>query len=443
MNTRSYTKHLRIERPFMNPLAFFLICVYLALLIIRPQEYADILQGLPILAVVESFALLAWLADRKELNNSSTISLAALNVVILISLLFVSQAFALSQATEFFFAILLMFLLVSHSVDTYQRHLTIVKLIVFCVGILALHSIDQALDPQKMGWTGQTMSHRLDGGSSIWQSRYLGIFSDSNDLGMLFSASVPLAILTIANTHSNLSKGFYVAVLLAIFWAIVLTNSRGTFLAAMSVFATFFWYRYGTFKSMLLSLGMLPILFLLAPSRFANTLDESSMGRVDAWWAGLQMWKSYPIFGVGKAQYVEHHEKTAHNSWILALAELGTVGYMLWCGFLFTAMFFAYRIVSTPVAEFVNAGMPEKQAKIESMIAKASFSALAACCVSMMFLSRTYMQLMYLVAAFIIGQSFRIYAEHPTLTPGDNWGKVLAASVATGATIIIAMMTLL
>jgi hypothetical protein len=51
------------------------------------------------------------------------------------------------------------------------------------------------------------------------------------------------------------------------------------------------------------------------------------------------MWHSNPVVGVGKGQYMEHHGITAHNSFILVLGELGTVGIFIWI----TAIYVAFK----------------------------------------------------------------------------------------------------
>ena len=46
------------------------------------------------------------------------------------------------------------------------------------------------------------------------------------------------------------------------------------------------------------------------------------------------MWKQSPVFGVGQRQFIEHHYMTAHNSYVLSLAELGLIGMVLFISML-------------------------------------------------------------------------------------------------------------
>jgi O-antigen ligase len=62
------------------------------------------------------------------------------------------------------------------------------------------------------------------------------------------------------------------------------------------------------------------------------------MERLEAWHAGMQMFRSSPLWGVGKSHFTEHHGITAHNTFVLESAELGFVGLVLWVGILYTGL---------------------------------------------------------------------------------------------------------
>jgi O-antigen ligase len=58
-------------------------------------------------------------------------------------------------------------------------------------------------------------------------------------------------------------------------------------------------------------------------------LDESSLGRIDKWKAGLEIFKINPLFGVGLKipEYVM--ETDTHNSFIQIAAEMGIFGFLV------------------------------------------------------------------------------------------------------------------
>lgn len=68
--------------------------------------------------------------------------------------------------------------------------------------------------------------------------------------------------------------------------------------------------------------------------------------RLEAWANGLEMFKSAPLFGIGFNGFTDYHEITAHNSFVLCLAELGLLGSTLWVAMLVTTTTNLNRIIS-------------------------------------------------------------------------------------------------
>jgi len=67
--------------------------------------------------------------------------------------------------------------------------------------------------------------------------------------------------------------------------------------------------------------------------------------RLEAWANGLEMFKSAPIFGIGFNGFADVYEITAHNSFVLCLAELGVLGSTLWMALLVTTTMGLNRII--------------------------------------------------------------------------------------------------
>ncbi len=66
------------------------------------------------------------------------------------------------------------------------------------------------------------------------------------------------------------------------------------------------------------------------------------------------MLKAHPLIGVGHDQFVRHHHLTAHNSFLLAAAENGLVGMLMWTAavyFSFKGPVLVLRKVKEPEAE--------------------------------------------------------------------------------------------
>jgi O-antigen ligase len=111
----------------------------------------------------------------------------------------------------------------------------------------------------------------------------------------------------------------------------------------------------------------------------------------------MDMLSSSPIWGVGKAQFVEHHPRTAHNSLVLCLAETGLAGTALWLGLFYftfrdTKRAAAYQAQQALAAEPEGAKPKRAGVPCQSMVIQVSLIAFA---VGGFFLSRTYTPPLY------------------------------------------------
>src|SRR5208283_5274590 len=103
--------------------------------------------------------------------------------------------------------------------------------------------------------------------------------------------------------------------------------------------------RLGTTASTALAavfiLGMLALDF--TGGRGISAVDGAD--RLEAWANGLEMFKSAPLFGIGFNGFTDLYEITAHNSFVLCLAELGLLGSTLWMALLVTTTAGLNRVV--------------------------------------------------------------------------------------------------
>jgi len=166
--------------------------------------------------------------------------------------------------------------------------------------------------------------------------RGAGFLSDPNDLAQILLIALPLAF--IAWRRGRVVANFFVVLVPAalLLWTTYLTHSRGGLIALAAVALMAARKKLGTTASSALAavfiLGMIALDF--TGGRGISAADGAD--RLEAWANGLEMFKSAPIFGIGFDGFTDLYEITAHNSFVLCLAELGLLGSTLWMALLVT-----------------------------------------------------------------------------------------------------------
>lgn len=175
--------------------------------------------------------------------------------------------------------------------------------------------------------------------------RGAGFLSDPNDLAQILLIALPLAF--IAWRRGRILTNFFVVLVPAalLLWTTYLTHSRGGLLALAAVALMAARKKLGTSASAALAavfmLGMLALDF--TGGRGISAADGAD--RLEAWANGLEMFKSAPLFGIGFNSFTDLYEITAHNSFVLCLAELGLLGSTLWVALLVTTTMGLNRII--------------------------------------------------------------------------------------------------
>jgi O-antigen ligase len=166
--------------------------------------------------------------------------------------------------------------------------------------------------------------------------RGAGFLSDPNDFAQILLIVLPLAF--IAWRRGRMVANFFVVLVpgALLLWTTYLTHSRGGLIALAAVALMAARKKLGTTASTALAavfiLGMLALDF--TGGRGISATDGAD--RLEAWANGLEMFKSAPLFGIGFNGFTDLYEITAHNSFVLCLAELGLLGTTLWMALLVT-----------------------------------------------------------------------------------------------------------
>ncbi|MDW8130623.1 MAG: O-antigen ligase family protein, partial [Bryobacterales bacterium] len=180
-------------------------------------------------------------------------------------------------------------------------------------------------------------------------------------------------------------------------YGLVLTRSRGAAIGLAVMIALAVRDRLGKtgawVMSALIAAGLLAANF--GGARALSLREASIAGRLEAWSAGLQMLKNSPLFGVGFRAFTDHHELTAHNSFVLCFAETGMAGYFLWLGLLVATARDLNILSGLSAAEPAQA----EARRWARAVRLAYYTFLA----TSWFLSRTYIPTLYLLIAMVVG----------------------------------------
>ena len=422
--------------------AFACIVAYLLLVLVRPQEYPQMVAlQVPLLPIALVAALLAWLGSRnKRFDEPQYLLLPVFVVMSALSVALNGWPGGAVEQFTLFAPSLVAFVVLANATTTPGRMTCVLVVFTACAALLAVHGVDQK--SSGIGWTGMPL---VDDG----RIQYLGIFSDPNDLGMLFVICMPMAVyLASRGGLFGLRRVVWLAVAALLLYGIYLTNSRGGMLAVVAMAGVWLWMRRGPLTAVVMASACLLVMRLL-PSRL-NELDvseRSASGRVEAWYEGMQMFMGSPLYGVGTGRFIDHHHLTAHNSLVLVLAENGFVGFFLWFTFVGYCFWMMLRILrQAPVGTYpgqlsdrdgleddrsgandaedgsdaptfdavlddglVAQWRRDRAVALTLLLSLVGFSATA------FFLSRSYIILLYLLAAVVVAHSTAVRERFPAI----------------------------
>ncbi len=344
------------------PLTIFIIA--------RPFDLLPALRGLPFLYVFFAVAVLGFLGDlaggRLKLVRTPQLGWAAVFLAwCILTTLIWDPGSVVSGATPLFIAIAL-FYLIGHGITTPAQFRTLVVVLLGCLLWVSFvcsdmaqrdtecvaKVLDEGVDDDIVDGVsdGRRCEERADcyeGISNAWsvsykceyvgmfditsierRVRYVGVLHDPNESALAVCLGLPLAIALHGRWRKWLSALLVAITGLLVIATVVYSQSRGGQIVLVTVLAVYFIRRFGMKGVALLAVAALPV--VLIGGRSGGNAEGSTMERLECQFEGIQMFVGSPIFGVGYDRFTEFHYLTAHNSYVLAPAELGFVGMLAW-----------------------------------------------------------------------------------------------------------------
>ena len=417
-------------------LVALLVFVYL-----RPQEVFEPLSSLnfaAIAGVVVVGIILDWRLAESRPRWSLMLFLGGLFFGWSILSALARSPEGLGNALAVSAAAWLTFLFISQSVQSFRALETLVVTLLACSILLALVGIKQGLSPTvcilrtgsgdtgagsvvtdgRACQTSQDCEHDSPdpeaeyfceragplGTSTIaGRVRYRGIVQDPNELAWVLSLSVPLCF-ALFERRRSLSRFLLAAgTTIAVMTCVVMTKSRSGQLSLLTVLGVYFIRRFRWKGAVVGALLALPLLAL--GGRSGAEAESSSTERLECWQAGLQMWKGSPFLGVGYRNFGEHHYLTAHNSFILTLAELGPLGLLMWSLLLYASI----KMLVRALRDF--GGRPETQPAAQW--AMGLLAGILGTTISTFFLSIAYHGILWVLFGLVAAYFAAVRRHHP------------------------------
>ncbi len=178
----------------------------------------------------------------------------------------------------------------------------------------------------------------LFGTSSIEERvRYRGALNDPNEVAMMLSSAGVALLIGFTLRKRN-------PVWQVVLWSLVameavaiwMTQSRGGLVAGLLVPGVYAIRKWGARAVVPAAAIAIPVLML--GGRSGENADASTEQRYEAWATGIQMFHDNPVFGVGARNFGFHHWLTAHNSYVLTLAEMGLPGLFLFITLIYLSL---------------------------------------------------------------------------------------------------------
>ena len=406
-----------IESWWAKPLGFALTLAYIGMTVLSPAELFPELEPYRIMIWLAAAALLASLPV--ILNGAwqrlpHVYLLFGVIIAICVSRILQGWFGGVPQALSIFLPVATVFLLIVWNVTTLARLRTLSLLLIIIAlyfvvrGIIAFHRGDAA-DPFVMF---QTVSFD-EAGERIgyYRIRALGFLNDPNDFAQFLLMLLPF--LLPAWRRKRVFHNLVMCLLPAavMLYGVYLTSSRGALLGLALLVIFLLKDKLGAKRSAFLTpVVILAILALNQSGRAFSVQEDSAMGRVNAWSDGLGMFESSPLWGIGFGLFTNYHERTAHNSFVLCLSELGLLGAFLWLGLIVACVLYLRMISQDHTSDNVDSGA--------NWWGLALRSSLYMVLTTSWFLSRTYSSPLYLILGMAVALAAVDRCSNTRATPG-------------------------
>jgi O-antigen ligase len=243
--------------------------------------------------------------------------------------------------------------------------------------------------------------------------RYRGVLQDPNELSLAGGVGLPLAFAYSDSRKKTLRRRTVSVLTFAlVLLCAILTGSRGGQIVVLTVLGAYGLKRFGA-KGLVLG-AILAAPLLLLGGRNGAEASSSTQERLDCWASALSIWRSHPILGVGLGQFTEHNYMTAHNSYLLALSELGLPGMLIFSIIVYLSAKIPFVVLRDVGGTSVEDGGVLAGASVARPWAMGLVAAFAGLSVGIFFLSFTYHYVLWIYIGLSGALFSAVRAHHPS-----------------------------
>lgn len=336
---------------------FVLFILVNAVLFIRPMELVPGLEEFPLYEMLIAACTLVTLPliirrfNIRDLRERPVAACAlALPVAVALSLL-THGLFGIALNLSFQFCKVLLyfwlFITIIDSPERLNRYLLCLVVFVTFLSSLALLQYFEQIDIPTLTRLEQ-VEHDEETGEITYTPRLrsTGIYHDPNDLSLILLVAILISLYRLNRREAGVLRFGWLAPILLFGFALALTKSRGGFLGLMASLFILFRFRFGWWRTIVLSGLIFPALLLLFGGRqtdFSAASSGTGQDRIQLWSEGLYLFRQFPLFGIGYGNYADEVGLVAHNSFVHCFTELGLFGGTVFLGAFFSAFLTLYR----------------------------------------------------------------------------------------------------
>jgi putative inorganic carbon (hco3(-)) transporter len=328
-----------------QPTSFKLVCLYLFMEYVRPQQLYSVIAFVPYSKIIIVLAVLSFFLEGRAFRIGLPESmLAVFSISVLMSSLLAVFPDASYDQLSLYISWVVIYLLIANTLDTEERFL------VFLLSFI-LYSFKMA-EFGTRSWAEAGFHFRDWGinGAPGW-------FNNSGEFGIQMCVFLPIVVYFTRSLGQNWPRWKRY-----LFWAmpacavmsIVGSSSRG---ALVGLAAVALWmlakspYKFrGLVATAVLAMGVYWILPAEQLQRLQNMGDDStSISRTTLWSRGLDLMSENPLHGIGYknwSPYMQLHYGSPllpHNIFIEAGAELGYTGLLAFVALIILTLAINYR----------------------------------------------------------------------------------------------------